>query len=86
VEFLTVEEFADRLGISTKTAYSLVHRGLPTLCVGSHFRIPFSEAVDWLRSEEEEVEQNVGEDEGESEEGEGEEESDFEGEEEDEVE
>jgi len=53
---LTVEEFADRLNVSTRKVYSLIHEGMPVYEVGSHYRIAPSLALEWLASEEAESE------------------------------
>lgn len=41
MEFMTIKELQDALGVSRNTAYDLIHRGtVPSIRVGRAYRIP----------------------------------------------
>lgn len=50
---ISVEEMAEELGISTKTAYDLTHRqDFPTIKIGTRTRVSTEGLREWVRNQE----------------------------------
>lgn len=50
---MSVSEAAEELGISTKTAYNLIHiEGFPVIWLGSRARISREGLLEWVRANE----------------------------------
>lgn len=51
MDYLTVQEVAERLRVSKMTIYRMCHAGtMPTVMVGSQFRIPEAKFAEWLKA------------------------------------